>query len=215
MRAICLAVLWISAGCAQSVPPQNRSQMLSLDQLNDAQRDQREIALAARDAMFQRLLTELTEALRSSGPASAIRVCSQKAPQIAEDVSQEFGVRIGRTSHRLRNPNNAPPDWAEPLVNAEVTEPQLVALADGRLGAFLPIRLKPQCLMCHGASDQILPEVQQALDHAYPKDQATGFREGDLRGWFWVSVPKDAPLPAANESEQPDDATAVDTVEEK
>jgi hypothetical protein len=213
ISAICLAA-WTFAGCSQSLPPRDSVETLSLDQLNEAQQDQREIALAARDALFQELLAELTEALSSSGPASAIEVCSQKAPQIAADVSQQFGVRIGRTSHRLRNPENVPPEWAEPLVDAQVAEPQLIALTEGRLGTLLPIRLKAQCLMCHGPKAQILPDVQQALDRAYPKDQATGFQEGDLRGWFWVSVPKDAQMPAADESEQPDDAAAVDTADQ-
>jgi len=26
----------------------------------------------------------------------------------------------------------------------------------------------------------------------YPMDQATGFKEGDLRGWFWIEVPPSA-----------------------
>jgi hypothetical protein len=196
------------------VPPRDGVETLSLDQLDEAQQDQHAIALAARDALFQQLLSELTEAMASSGPASAIEVCSQRAPQIAADVSQQFGVQIGRTSHRLRNPDNVPPEWAQPLVDAQIAEPQLVALGDGRLGTLLPIRLKAQCLMCHGPRDQLLPDVQQALDRTYPKDQATGFQEGDLRGWFWVSVPTDAQIPKEADSEQPDDATTVDTADE-
>ena len=49
--------------------------------------------------------------------------------------------------------------------------------------------LKVQCLACHGLKEQISPEVQAQLDRLYPEDQATGFNEGDLRGWFWVNVP--------------------------
>ena len=92
--------------------------------------------------------------------------------------------------------------------------PQAVALADGRLGTFFPIRLKAQCLMCHGPKDQILPDVQAALNQAYPDDQATGFVEGDLRGWFWVSVPRDARMPVQDDSSSSGDGSAVDIAEE-
>jgi hypothetical protein len=166
--------------------------------MTDAQEEQRAIALAARDALFQQLLERLMETLATSGPAAAIEVCQQQAPQIAADVSQQYGIDIGRTSHRLRNPKNKPPEWARPLVDSQTAEPQFLALQDGRLGALLPIHLKAQCLMCHGPEDQILPDVKDALSRAYPKDQATGFQEGDLRGWFWVSVPEDAQMPATS-----------------
>ena len=33
-------------------------------------------------------------------------------------------------------------------------------------------------------------EVKNELASLYPNDQATGFKEGDLRGWFWVNVPE-------------------------
>ena len=46
-----------------------------------------------------------------------------------------------------------------------------------------------RCLACHGSPDTINPVVKAALAAKYPKDQATGFKEGDLCGWFWVEVP--------------------------
>jgi hypothetical protein len=42
------------------------------------------------------------------------------------------------------------------------------------------------CLACHGES--LEPAVAAKLAAAYPKDQATGFRAGDLRGAFWVEL---------------------------
>jgi len=158
------------------------------------QEAQKQLALAARDAMAGQLMGKLLETLGSAGPAAAIGVCQQEAPQIAADTGRKFGVVMGRTSRRLRNPKNAPPAWAEPLVAAQTAESQFIALPDGQLGALLPIRLKPECLMCHGPKEQILPEVLAALSAHYPTDQATGFQSGDLRGWFWVTVPASAPL---------------------
>ena len=36
-------------------------------------------------------------------------------------------------------------------------------------------------------------EIAERIRALYPEDQATGFREGDLRGVFWVSYPADVP----------------------
>ena len=43
--------------------------------------------------------------------------------------------------------------------------------------------------MCHGPEDQIIPEVKSELAKVYPDDQAIGFQEGELRGWFWIEMP--------------------------
>ena len=61
----------------------------------------------------------------------------------------------------------------------------------GELGAFLPIKLAAPCLACHGPADDLDEDVRSALAESYPDDQATGFAEGDLRGWFWIEVPSE------------------------
>jgi len=38
-------------------------------------------------------------------------------------------------------------------------------------------------------TEMIDDEVLAAVTATYPKDQAVGFAEGDLRGWFWVETP--------------------------
>jgi hypothetical protein len=99
-------------------------------------------------------------------------------------------VAIGRTSWRLRNQNNLPPAWANELVAERLAEPAYLVGPDGQLGALLPIRLAKNCETCHGPSGQIGPEIRQVLAEHYPADQATGFVEGELRGWFWVEIPR-------------------------
>ena len=78
----------------------------------------------------------------------------------------------------------------QPLVDKRIDTPQHVQLDSGNLGALFPIRLDVKCLMCHGQPDDILDEVKPELAKRYPDDAATGFKPGDLRGWFWVEVPK-------------------------
>ncbi|QDV44743.1 hypothetical protein Enr13x_46130 [Stieleria neptunia] len=142
--------------------------------------------LAAKDALFTRLSGRLMEAMADAGPAGAIGVCSQEAVKIAKEVGAEHAVQIGRTGVRLRNPNNQPPDWAAALVEQNVDTPVFAVLSDESAAALLPIKLQAQCLMCHGPDEQIAPEIQQKLAQLYPDDRATGFKEGELRGWFWI-----------------------------
>lgn len=146
-------------------------------------------AIAAKNALFERLSGRLSTVLKADGPAAAIEVCSREASDIARTVGTEQGVQIGRTSLKLRNPANAPPDWVKPLMDPSSVDPQFISLPNGHTGALLPIKLQTKCVTCHGATDLIPQGVREQLSKLYPRDQATGFNEGDLRGWFWVNVP--------------------------
>jgi hypothetical protein len=144
--------------------------------------------LAAKDLLFTKLSTRLMDALSTSGPARAIGICQVEAKSIATEVGKEAGVEIGRTGVRLRNTSNQPPAWAKELVAARTNEPVFAELSNGHAAALLPIKLQPQCLMCHGPKEQLIPEVKEQLAKLYPEDSATGFSEGELRGWFWVEL---------------------------
>lgn len=146
-------------------------------------------ALDAKDELFIRLSSRLLEAMSEGGAANAITVCSQEASSIANEVGRAKGVSIGRTAFRLRNADNKPPKWAEPLVRDRVEVPHFAELPDGRFAALLPIHLQTKCLTCHGPTGTIAEDTKLALAARYPHDQATGFEEGDLRGWFWVEIP--------------------------
>lgn len=142
-------------------------------------------------APFKARLKAALLAGMSEGPAHAIDVCRLEAPAIAAAASVE-GVRVGRTSHRLRNPDNLPPAWVAPLLDDYVRDPtglapRAVALPDGRAGYVEPIVVQPLCLACHGES--LAPEVAARLREAYPDDRATGFDVGDFRGLYWAELP--------------------------
>jgi hypothetical protein len=142
------------------------------------------------------LKADLKQALMGGmkeGPVSAITVCKDKAPAITNALSVD-GVDIGRSSHRLRNPANVAPDWADNILQAYLQEdsdrtPTVVQLPDDRLGYVEPIMLQAMCLACHG--EVLSPEVAARIEEAYPDDQATGFAVGDLRGVYWVQFPAD------------------------
>ncbi|MBT6406447.1 MAG: DUF3365 domain-containing protein, partial [Rhodospirillaceae bacterium] len=43
------------------------------------------------------------------------------------------------------------------------------------------------CLACHGA--KIPAAVEEALKADYPNDKARGYKAGDIRGAFTISIP--------------------------
>ncbi len=140
------------------------------------------------------LMTALQAGLAES-PIAAIAVCQIEAPQIAARASSA-DLRIGRSSHRVRNLDNAPAPWMQAVIDAYLAnpddrEPRLIDLADDQLGYAEPILMQPLCAACHG--DAITPDLQAAIDERYPHDQATGFAVGELRGIFWVTLDRPAP----------------------
>jgi hypothetical protein len=60
----------------------------------------------------------------------------------------------------------------------------------GRLGVLRPIAERPICAGCHGPAVDLSAAVRSALRLRYPGDRAIGFADGEIRGWFWVELPK-------------------------
>lgn len=147
---------------------------------------------AALLAPFKRdLMQALQTGLAEEGPVAAIEVCQVQAPAIAGSYSVD-DVRLGRSSHRLRNPSNAPPDWVVPIMDDYAADdaepaPRSVRLQGDRMGYVEPIILQPLCVTCHGSN--LTADVQARIDELYPADAATGFEVGDLRGVFWIEYP--------------------------
>lgn len=156
-----------------------------------------EVARAERamNALQQALLTELDAAMKQGGAPAAVTVCHDQAVAIAEKVARVQGIALGRTSHRLRNPANAPRPWAKAAVEqaagtkAAAAQRLVVDLGE-RVGVLRPIGTADMCLRCHGAPDVVRQQIGPALAASYARDQATGFAVGDLRGWMWAEVPK-------------------------
>jgi len=149
-------------------------------------------AQAALKPLKTGLMKALTGAMQSGGPEAAISVCRDEAPRIAAAASAG-GVVVGRTSDKLRNPDNAPRAWVAPvLTELAKASPEarpastVVDLGEGRFGYVEPIILGEVCTKCHGTD--VAPSIQEKLAALYPEDRATGYAEGDLRGVFWAEV---------------------------
>lgn len=156
-------------------------------------------ARGATQILGKNLKSALQAAIKSGGLAHGVEICNLDAPGIADAAADAAGFEVGRTSLKVRNPNNAPDSWEAAELAALES-----ALADGADPATIesiarveganpgwrylrPIMTDGVCLGCHG--DSIDPSVEAVIAARYPNDLATGFKLGDMHGAFTVFIP--------------------------
>ena len=154
---------------------------------------------------FMRALKgELQQGMQAGGPVNAIDVCKLHAPGIAESMSVKKGWDIGRTSLKVRNPDNVPDTWELSVLEEfeerkragedpkELEHYEAVEKNDKQVFRYMKAIVTAElCVACHGAD--IAPIVVTKLDDLYPRDEARGFKVGDIRGAFTIA----RPLPSA------------------
>lgn len=145
------------------------------------------------------LMSRLMEAMGQGGPTSAVETCHEVAQEIAKSHSVD-GLSIRRVSLKTRNAADEPDAFErEQLEALEETQRQggklpdeIVRLVDAEGGKTLrymrPIVIQGPCLQCHGAREDLNPEVLLTIEAHYPSDEAVGYKIGDLRGAFSVQV---------------------------
>jgi hypothetical protein len=180
---VALVLLWTASVAAQDAPA-------SAADPRHAQ--SRELATALQQALGSRLMA----ALGSGGPVAAIEVCHVEAPAIAAGLSASAAARVGRTTLKVRNPDNAPDQAAREVLErferqwegrgATPPEDYTVA-ADGSARYLRGIVTQQLCLVCHGS--ELAPDVAAAIRARYPDDAATGYALGTLRGAFLIEWP--------------------------
>ena len=136
-----------------------------------------------------------SDAIARRGATGGFGFCHLDATTIIQRIGGRDGTVAGRTSDRLRDPANAPRAWAAPSSRphagkrAATVEGFVVDLGD-RIGVLRPIAEQAMCASCHGAPEQLAPGVDLVRRQRYPADRAVGFRDGEIRGWFWVETAK-------------------------
>ncbi|EMJ69942.1 PF11845 family protein [Leptospira interrogans str. 2002000632] len=139
------------------------------------------------------LQKNLESAIRTKGIVGAIDVCRTISPEKEAALKTEFpGILIRRVSEKPRNPNHQPDTWETEIFNQwkesqkKQNTPYTVILSKNTEVRILqPIILQnPTCLQCHGSPKDINPEVSKKIAELYPKDQAKGYKLGELRGAF-------------------------------
>jgi hypothetical protein len=131
---------------------------------------------------------------------------SEEAPALGRQVSGQTGLRVGRTALRVRNPDHAPDAWERSVLEqwsklpaaTDLTKLESSALVTGPDGAqelryIKAIPTEALCLACHG--EPIEPTLSARIRSLYPTDQATGFRNGELRGALTVRKPMTSTKP--------------------
>jgi hypothetical protein len=145
-------------------------------------------------AMHDAVLRELSAEMAAGGLTAAIKSAHIESVGVTHRLARE-GIAAGRTSDRLRNPTNTAPAWAAAIVKANAggrtreVDGFSVDLGD-KLGVIRPIAERGVCANCHGPHEKLSPAVRAVLAERYPADKAVGFAEGEIRGWFWVEMPK-------------------------
>ena len=94
----------------------DRWQRRQVDRLSGSMKEKLKKAKQAQQKMGGQLKGELTDSLANQSFPETVEFCKSRAPEIAKNVGESLGVSMGRTSHRLRNPDNKPPEWATSAV---------------------------------------------------------------------------------------------------
>ena len=155
---------------------------------------------AASAALDDTLGARLARSLKESGPEGAMSVCAYQAQALADEVASKEGVKIKRTSLKLRNPANAPDAYEKEMLarfSADAREGSLPGESmderreNGRkvFRYVKPLVVGPLCVTCHGRDGEIPAEVRRMLESRYPQDAATGYAAGDFLGIVSVVIP--------------------------
>ena len=159
-------------------------------------------------AMAGELMTQLGQRLKSSlsseGPEGAVSVCKEASPSIAKSLSAQHGAQMTRVGTRVRNPQmGAPNAWQKDALAkfesrlalgeapAGMEYWQVIENAQGQreLHYAKAIMVQAMCVTCHGTSADIPAPLAEKIRLEYPKDQATGYSVGKLRGAVVVTRP--------------------------
>ena len=141
--------------------------------------------------------------MKAGGPVQAAGFCLEKASEIANQVNASYpkGVSVKRVSLEYRNPANKPTaDEAKVLkqiqsdVDAHKTIPKMIVkkISKNSYKVYKPVFInKGVCLTCHGDAQTRDPEAYKLIKAKYPNDKAIGYKKGDFRGAFIVTIVKE------------------------
>lgn len=190
MRTLLAVILLV--GCSGSPEPAG-PEVAAAQAAEDAEALTR--AEAAAGELASTLKSTLVGTMQEQGPVAALEHCAGNAQALTVEVGRKHRVKIGRSSLRLRNPDNAGPGWVTAWLKERGERPaegvgvyaEVVEAEGARMARRIqPLGVAPPCLVCHGATPA--EPVRPVLAARYPEDQATGYAPGDLRGALWVEV---------------------------
>jgi len=132
---------------------------------------------------------------------SAMAFCTHRADELTKKVNSKLpkNATVRRTTLQSRNPNNKPDALDSAVMEQMISDmngtknniekPILVETIKS-YRVYKALVTQPVCLKCHGTEQQITPEIQKMIKENYPKDRATNFKAGDLRGVIVSEIQK-------------------------
>ncbi len=204
LKLLIITLALFSLGCNSSDKPDNIKQETPT---NVTQGELQKASKLLISGFMGNLKTELKNAIKEGGAASAIDVCQIKAPQVADSFSNEKWS-IKRVTEKPRNQLNKANAHEQEILKFfadtinkleffdEWTDPE------NKIGYsyYQPINIGKFCLMCHGDSKAIDEKVSLALQDKYPEDKAINYIAGDLRGMFVVHIKNGADISLLQQS---------------
>ena len=181
--AVILVALVVLSSCSKS---------LSKKEVEQYTIQGKEIA----QATAKKLGGTMVEKMKDGGVKDAVPFCNTKAIPLTDEMSEKFNVSIKRTSHLLRNEDNKPNDEEVLVINnykdlmskGKGLKPVVELDNDGNPHFYAPIIIQKKCLTCHGEIGvDVTKKSDSIIESYYPKDLATGFKEGDLRGIWSIT----------------------------
>jgi hypothetical protein len=154
--------------------------------------------------LLSQLGQKLKGAMASDGPVAAVSVCKEVAPAIAKNLSARHGAQVSRVSTRARNASmGVPSGWQKDALAdfdarlakgekpADLEYWKVVDIGNGNqeLRYAKAIVTQQMCVTCHGKAEDIPAPLLEKIRAEYPKDQATGYSVGQLRGAVVVALP--------------------------
>lgn len=196
MRIFIAAILLVFIGCGQQ-KKETYQDLPVKEELPEAKQKGMDITKQA----FGTLSSNLKQAMSKGGVSHALKFCNIEAMPLTDSLSDHYGVKIRRVSHKPRNPLNKADSlemesirkYRASIENEEELKPYTFR-AEKAFIYHAPIRINNGlCLNCHGQpGTDISDQNMKVINKLYPQDKATGFSMGELRGIWTIRFPEAA-----------------------
>ena len=150
--------------------------------------------------LLAKVVGTVKENLNKTTPQETVDICREKLPGLVKEMREKTGWNIRRVSLKTRNPERGTPDEWESKILADfdkraaagekrdqIEASEIVQTPEGRVFRYMKaLPIQETCLTCHGDAATLTPELKAKLATLYPKDQATGYQLGQIRGALTV-----------------------------
>ncbi len=195
-----LSLLLIFSGCKNDKKPAGPSKEEIKIEMSNIKLDP-SYAQIGLDIAFKtkaQLGKNLIGTMKEKGTVEALQFCNIKAIPLTDSMATAHQAIIKRVSDKTRNPDNKANDielknieyFKTALANKDELKPIVDSINDN-VHFYYPIVTNAMCLQCHGDPFKDLkPELLTALNKLYPKDEALGYSENQVRGIWSIQFKK-------------------------